>query len=80
MLLQEKILQILISQEKLCSKACNYHNNVVYCEEFDSAINFLKDELEKTLPAEYSDGYLFVSMGAGDNWKIGKELISYFNK
>ena len=77
---RENIADFNITGKTLFQKACNYHNNVVYCEEFDSAINFLKDELEKTLPAEYSDGYLFVSMGAGDNWKIGKELISYFNK
>ena len=77
---RENIADFNITGKTLFQKACNYHHNVVYCEEFDSAINFLKDELEKTLPAEYSDGYLFVSMGAGDNWKIGKELISYFNK
>lgn len=77
---RENIDDFNITGKTLFQKACHYHNNVVYCEEFDSAIDYLKDELEKTLPAEYSDGYLFVSMGAGDNWKIGKELISYFNK
>ena len=30
-------------------KACNYHNNVVYCEEFDSAINFLKISTSDTV-------------------------------
>ena len=25
--------------------------------------------------SKYSDGYLFVTMGAGDNWKVGKKII-----
>ena len=52
---RENIADFNITGKTLFQKACNYHNNVVYCEEFDSAINFLKDELEKTLPAEYSE-------------------------
>ena len=30
-------------------------------------------ELQKELPAG-CQGYLFVTMGAGDNWKLGKEI------
>ena len=30
---------------------------------------------KKKLPPEYPDGYLFVTMGAGDNWKLGKEIF-----
>ena len=34
-----------------------------------------KAELEKPLGPEYPDGYLFITMGAGDNWKLGKEIL-----
>lgn len=47
---------------------------VFYYEEATEAADFVKAELEKPLPAEYSDGYLFITMGAGDNWKLGKML------
>jgi UDP-N-acetylmuramate--alanine ligase len=47
---------------------------VFYYEEAVDAADFVKSELEKPLPPEYSDGYLFITMGAGDNWKLGKIL------
>ena len=49
--------------------------NVHYYEEILDASDFAKAELEKTLGPEYPDGYLFVTMGAGDNWKLGKEIL-----
>ncbi len=48
--------------------------NVHYYEEILDASDFAKAELEKPLGPEYPDGYLFVTMGAGDNWKLGKEM------
>ncbi len=48
--------------------------NVHYFEEILSAADFARAELEKPLDPEYPDGYLFVTMGAGDNWKLGKEM------
>ena len=47
---------------------------VFYYEEATDAADFVKAELEKPLPPEYKDGYLFITMGAGDNWKLGKVL------
>ncbi len=47
---------------------------VFYYEEATEAADFVKAELEKPLPPEYSDGYLVITMGAGDNWKLGKML------
>ena len=47
---------------------------VFYYEEAVDAADFVKSELEKPLPPEYSDGYIVVTMGAGDNWKLGKML------
>ena len=49
--------------------------NVHYYEEILDATDFAKSELEKPLGPEYPDGYLFVTMGAGDNWKLGKAIL-----
>ncbi len=49
--------------------------NVHYYEEILDATDFAKSELEKPLGQEYPDGYLFVTMGAGDNWKLGKAIL-----
>ena len=53
----------------------NFHNkeNVFYFEEVLDAKDFVISELQKELPAG-CQGYLFVTMGAGDNWKLGKEV------
>ncbi len=48
---------------------------VHYFEEILSAKNFVVQKLSEKLSPEYSDGYLFVTMGAGDNWKLGKSLF-----
>ena len=49
--------------------------DVHYYEEILDASDFVKAELEKVPGSEYPDGYLFVTMGAGDNWKLGKEIL-----
>lgn len=49
--------------------------NVHYYEEILDAADFVKAELENPLEPEYPDGYLFITMGAGDNWKLGKEIL-----
>ena len=49
--------------------------NVHYYEEILDAVDFARAELEKPLGPEYPDGYLFITMGAGDNWKLGKEIL-----
>ena len=53
----------------------NFKNkeNVFYFEEVLDAKDFVLSELQKELP-EGCQGYLFVTMGAGDNWKLGKEI------
>ncbi|MCF0243088.1 MAG: UDP-N-acetylmuramate--L-alanine ligase, partial [Treponema sp.] len=51
-------------------------NDVIYYEEILDALDFVREELNKPLDKEnYPDGYLFVTMGAGDNWKLGKALL-----
>lgn len=49
--------------------------DVHYYEEILDAADFARAELEKPLGPEYPDGYLFITMGAGDNWKLGKEIL-----
>ena len=46
-----------------------------YFEEILEASDFVRNEVNKDLPSQYPDGYLFVTMGAGDNWKLGKEIL-----
>ena len=47
----------------------------LWAEEFDEAAEKGLELLEQPLDAKYPDGYLFVTMGAGDNWKVGKKII-----
>jgi len=57
----------------LAEHAQKYHSNVISAEEFDEAVEIgLKLLSEKS---GKSDGYLFVTMGAGDNWKVGKSIL-----
>ena len=62
-----------VSGKILFARANNYHNNVKYFEEVLDA----KPYLEKRFTEETKNktGYLFVTMGAGDNWKLGKALL-----
>lgn len=64
----------------LAQKASRYHKNVHYAEEFTQAAELGYRLLCEPLEKEYSDGYIFVTMGAGDNWKAGVQLISMLNK
>ncbi|MCI5607731.1 MAG: UDP-N-acetylmuramate--L-alanine ligase [Treponema sp.] len=48
--------------------------NVHYFEEVLDAKKYVEDLLNEPLSSQYPDGYLFVTMGAGDNWKLGKEV------
>ena len=54
--------------------------DVHYYEEILDATDFAKAELEKPLGPEYPDGYLFITMGAGDNWKLGKEILKDYEE
>lgn len=56
-------------------KSKNAPSKSAYYEEILDAKDFVLEELNKAPGAEYPDGYLFVTMGAGDNWKIGKEIL-----
>ena len=53
---------------------------VVYFDEILDAKDFVMSELNKPLSRDNSKGVLFVTMGAGDNWKIGKAVLEELNK
>lgn len=62
-----------------------YHHHVTYCDEFDEAAEKGLELLSKPSTAvvdgkNYPDGYLFVTMGAGDNWKVGKMIMDKLSR
>ncbi len=52
-------------------RVCDFHDNVCYYEEPLSAFDYLKKELVK--------GDVFITMGAGDNWILGKKLFESYS-
>ena len=49
---------------------------VHYFEEVLDAKDFVIQLLNRPLSDKFPDGYLFVTMGAGDNWKLGKAVLN----
>jgi UDP-N-acetylmuramate--alanine ligase len=60
-----------VTGETLFEKTKALHGNVYYTEEPEDAAG----ELKKILKT----GDLFITMGAGDNWKLGAELLEYYS-
>jgi UDP-N-acetylmuramate--alanine ligase len=56
-----------VSGRDLFAEVARNHAKVMYFEEPAEAIPFLRAELRP--------GDLFITMGAGDNWKIGRALL-----
>lgn len=65
-----------ITGKTLADEAAKFHKDVHYKEEFDDAAAFGAEELSKKAGAEFPNGYLFVTMGAGDNWKVAEKIRS----
>lgn len=63
-----------VTGETLFLETKKNYEKVFYFEEIMDAKNFLIDELKKDLDEKFS-GLLFVTMGAGDNWKLGKAIL-----
>lgn len=59
-----------IDGKTLYEKTKAVYSNTVYCPEFEDAGEFLKKNLKS--------GDLFITMGAGDNWKLCRDLYNYF--
>ena len=64
-----------ITGKTLSDEAAKLHNDVHYKEEFDDAAEFAKAELSKKAGPQFPNGYLFVTMGAGDNWKVAQKIL-----
>lgn len=57
----------------LYQATCRHHDNVRYYEEVMDAADDLERELAQG-DERFPRGIVFVTMGAGDNWKLGREL------
>lgn len=68
-----------VTGETLFEQTKKYHKNVHYYKEILDAKDFVISELSTVPEPRYSDGYLFVTMGAGDNWKIGQAVCDTLN-
>ncbi|MCQ2610192.1 MAG: UDP-N-acetylmuramate--L-alanine ligase [Treponema sp.] len=76
---RENIADFNITGKTLFDKAKSYNSDTYYFEEILDAKDFVLAEIEKPLSDEYPDGYLLVTMGAGDNWKLGKAVLEALN-
>ena len=65
-----------VSGEILAGHTAQHHKNAVYCGEFDEAADYAFKLLNEK--SGMKNGYVFVTMGAGDNWKVGKMLLEKF--
>ena len=65
-----------ITGKTLADEAAKFHKDVHYKEDFDSAASFGAEILSKKAGAEFPNGYLFVTMGAGDNWKVAQKIMA----
>ena len=73
---RENSADFTINGRTLFEEAQKYNSDIHYFEEILDAKDFLLEELDKPLSEKYPDGCLFVTMGAGDNWKLGKALLN----
>ena len=64
-----------ITGKTLADEASKCHKDVHYKEEFDEAAAFGADLLSQKAGDQFPKGYLFVTMGAGDNWKVAQKII-----
>lgn len=59
----------------LAEHTAKKHPDVTYAAEFEEAAECALKKLSVPSGPKYPDGYVFVTMGAGDNWKAGKLLL-----
>ncbi len=73
---RENAADFCITGRTLFERTKEHFSNVHYFEEIldakDFALNLVNEPLDSS---KYPDGYLFVTMGAGDNWKLGKAIL-----
>ena len=65
-----------ITGNTLFEETKKHHSCVNYFAEILDAKNFVLSELNNSLDkSKYPDGFLFVTMGAGNNWILGQEIL-----
>lgn len=64
-----------ISGKVLSQAAMKHHKSVIYAANFDEAAEEALRLLSEPLDAQFPNGCLFVTMGAGDNWKVGEIVM-----
>ncbi|WP_407426408.1 UDP-N-acetylmuramate--L-alanine ligase [Treponema sp.] len=64
-----------VTGEILSEHAKKYHKDIYYAGEFDEASEMGLKFLSEPSGKDFPDGYVFVTMGAGDNWKVGKKIL-----
>ena len=77
---REKGANSTVNGEILAEHARKYHSDVTYCGEFDEAAQTALKMLNEPSGKEYPDGYLFVTMGAGNNWQVGTKVLEELKK
>lgn len=65
-----------ITGKTLADEAAKFHKDVHYKEDFDQAASFGAEILSKKAGERFPNGYLFVTMGAGDNWKVAQKIMA----
>lgn len=68
-----------INGRTLYEKAAAKYGNAEYFEEILEAVPYVEELLSSPLPAG-KKGYLLVTMGAGDNWKLGRTIADKLEK
>jgi len=69
-----------VTGEILAEHAKKYHHDVTYAGEFDEAAELGFKFLSEPSGEGFPDGYVFVTMGAGDNWKVGAKILEKLTK
>lgn len=64
-----------VTGEVLARRTQECHRNAVYAGEFSGAADIIAAELSKDAGPQFPGGYVFVTMGAGDNWKAGQLVL-----
>ncbi|MCQ2981136.1 MAG: UDP-N-acetylmuramate--L-alanine ligase [Treponemataceae bacterium] len=68
-----------VTGKTLAEETAKHHKNVQYFEEILDAKDYVLKRLSQPLP-QGKKGYLFVTMGAGDNYKLGLEVLKELKK
>ena len=64
-----------VSGEILSERAAMHKSGVRFCKEFDEAAAEILGLISGPSGDEFPCGWLLVTMGAGDNWKVGRMVL-----